>query len=198
MWCHHNAFTCSEAISQSVAVADAENSPARPAYNMLEIHKVAAWQASLALDLLFYASLTIVQSKTIGGRSYLVARVRERGLSHHKAARILALTFEEMQQEIKRRREVEFPQGMLNKLRRLSRTDLPGGRPRHTVECRTTNHPGRYSDRAGRNTMKKGAGHVGPRLFIPRYLELSPDGNLASSSPTEIRADSARYESKAR
>ncbi len=46
------------------------------------------------------------------GRAYLVAQLRERGLSRRWALRILKVVFDEMNQALARGEEVEFPFGL--------------------------------------------------------------------------------------
>ena len=74
------------------------------------------------------------------GRSYLVGKLRERGMSRRLAVRIVNLIFAEMVKALKRGRAVEFPFGRLKRVQRhFSKWwdavgDTPANRNPYTVE----------------------------------------------------------------
>lgn len=51
------------------------------------------------------------------GRAYLVGELRKHGVSRRLAAKILDLVFHEMSEALKRGEEVEFPFGILSRVR---------------------------------------------------------------------------------
>ncbi len=64
------------------------------------------------------------------GRAYLVAKLRERGLSRRWAVHILNTVFDEMSKALQRGREVEFPFGSLKRVKHVSRRwELAGDEP---------------------------------------------------------------------
>jgi hypothetical protein len=77
--------------------------------------------------------------RNLGGRGYLVSKLRERGLSRRQAVRILDAVFAEMKKTLRRGGSVEFPFGKLVRVRRHfskewdSVDDRPAGRQRYTV-----------------------------------------------------------------
>ena len=80
------------------------------------------------------------KSKNLGGRAYLVSKLRERGLSRRQAVRILNAIFAEMKKALRRGYAVEFPLGKLKRVRRhFSKEwdcidDWPANRQPYTVE----------------------------------------------------------------
>jgi len=79
----------------------------------------------------------------IAGRAYLVAKLREHGLSKRRAVRILDAIITAMSKELKRGREVEFPFGKLQRVKRHfgqwwdEQDDWPANRQPYTVEHET-------------------------------------------------------------
>jgi ribosomal protein L13E len=78
--------------------------------------------------------------KALGGRGYLVEKLRERGLSRRQAVRILNFILKEMKKTLRRGGSVEFPLGKLKRVRRhFSKEwgridDWPAGQQPYTVE----------------------------------------------------------------
>jgi hypothetical protein len=78
--------------------------------------------------------------KRIGGRAYLVKKLRERGLSRRHAVRILNAVIKEMKRALKRGDYVELPIGFLMRVERHyskywdSVHDRPAGSQQYTVE----------------------------------------------------------------
>jgi hypothetical protein len=81
--------------------------------------------------------------KRVAGRAYLVAKLREHGLSKRRATRILDTIITEMIGALKRGREVEFPFGKLQRVKKhFSRSwdehdDWPANRQLYTAEHET-------------------------------------------------------------
>ena len=79
------------------------------------------------------------KGKNLGGRGYLVSKLRERGLSRRQAVRILNFILKEMKKTLRRGWEVEFPLGKQVRARRHfskewdSVDDWPADRQRYTV-----------------------------------------------------------------
>lgn len=63
----------------------------------------------------------------LGGREYLVGKLRERGLSRRDAVRILNAIFGETIRALGRGQSVEFPFGSLKRIRRVSKRWLEMG-----------------------------------------------------------------------
>jgi hypothetical protein len=59
------------------------------------------------------ASLMELEARSLGGRAYLVSKLRERGCSRRMAVRIVNMVFAEMSQALCRGEYVEFPFGYL-------------------------------------------------------------------------------------
>ena len=80
------------------------------------------------------------KGKNLGGRGYLVSKLRERGFSRRDAVRILNILLSEMKKALRRGGEVEFPLGKLKRVRRhFSKEwdaigDWPADRQPYTVE----------------------------------------------------------------
>ena len=64
------------------------------------------------------------EGRNLVGRSYLVSKLGERGVSRRLAVRILDLVFEEMSQALARGESVEFPFGYL-KAKKGRRSETP-------------------------------------------------------------------------
>ena len=58
------------------------------------------------------------EGKNLGGRSYLIAKLEERGLSRRRSLRVLNFLFKEMKQALARGEEVEFAGGKLQRVER--------------------------------------------------------------------------------
>ena len=68
--------------------------------------------------------------RNLGGRAYLVSKLGKRGLSRHRAVRILDLVFGEMGLALRRGEYAEFPFGYLNAVKRASqRWEAIGDQP---------------------------------------------------------------------
>ena len=56
------------------------------------------------------------KGKNLGGRGSLVSKLRERGLSHRRAVRIVDAVLAEMKKALRRGRAVEVPLGKLKRV----------------------------------------------------------------------------------
>ena len=80
------------------------------------------------------------EGKNLGGRSYLIAKLEERGLSRRRSLRVLNFLFKEMKQALARGEEVEFAGGKLQRVERHFGQwwdvvdDWPANRQPYTVE----------------------------------------------------------------
>src|SRR5271169_4786491 len=77
------------------------------------------------------------KGRNLGGRAYLVEKLREHGMSRRQALRILNVVFREMGEALKRGEDLEFPFGYLKAIKKLSkRWEAIGDEPMrpYTVE----------------------------------------------------------------
>ena len=75
----------------------------------------------------------IPSGRNLGGREYLVAKLRARGASRQRAVRIVNAVFRAMGLALRRGEYVEFPFGFLNAEKRVSQRGRPPRRP-YTVK----------------------------------------------------------------
>jgi len=128
--------------------------------------------------------------KNLGGRAYLVAQLKKRGLSRRRSLRVLNFIFEEIRRALAQGEEVEFAGGKLKQARKSfgekwdTCDDWPANRQPYTVEWAPSG-----------KTLKR---LLGSEEAAEMASEFCTDDNFAREHLAEMTAERRRVKKSSR